>query len=104
MAVVRLEFFVHPPKIEHGVDLAHKMIKRHDLVQTELVEQLALASLSPTHHRPLPLLLPPRRRNHGSAPVSMSLLQHAPVNSWPYSRAALAPSPTQHLADGGALS
>jgi hypothetical protein len=81
MAVVGLKLLVDPPKIEHGVDLAREMIRRHHPIQIEFVEQLALASLPPPHHGPTPPLTPHPRRNHGSVVDSIRVLQHALLQS-----------------------
>ena len=55
--VVGRQFLVHPAEVEHGVDLAHQMIRRHHVVEVELVEELALpdlpaapSSLAPADH------------------------------------------------------
>src|SRR5271168_192306 len=52
--IVRRKLPVHPIKIENAVDLSHQMIRRHNLVEIERVEELTLSALSPSHHRPLP--------------------------------------------------
>src|SRR6185437_10456287 len=52
--VVRRKLLVHPIKIKDPVDLPDQMIRRHQLVEIERVEELTLSALSPSHHRPLP--------------------------------------------------
>src|ERR1700677_2921196 len=52
--VVRRKLLVHPIQVEDAVDLSNQMIRRHHLVEIERVEQLALPTLSLSHHRPLP--------------------------------------------------
>src|SRR5215472_10438664 len=54
------------------------MIGWHHLVEIEGVEELTLSPLSPPHHRPLPANRVEIQRNHGSAAVSMRVLQHNP--------------------------
>lgn len=51
--VVGPEFLVHPAEIQHRVDLAHQMIRRHHRVEIERVEELALPVL-PTPPSPNP--------------------------------------------------
>lgn len=45
-----------PVELQNSIDLAHKMIRRHHIVEIELIEKLALSVLSTTHHGPFPLL------------------------------------------------
>ena len=47
MNVVRFDFVVHSSEIEHRFDQVHEMNHRHDRVQTNLMERLALTSLPP---------------------------------------------------------
>ena len=78
VGVVGRQLLVHPAEIEHCVDPANQMIRRHHLVEVELVEELALPIFPPTHHRRTPLTTASARRNHGSHQFSMGVLQHIP--------------------------
>src|SRR6202040_58985 len=60
------------------------MIWWHHLVEIKRIKELALSTLLPPHHRPLPRIATSIRRNHGSSIVSMrvlQLLQHNPPES-----------------------
>ena len=52
--VVGRKLFVDPFQIENAVDLPDQMIRRYHLVEIKRIKELALAPLSPPHHRPLP--------------------------------------------------
>jgi hypothetical protein len=45
---------VHPRQTQDRIDLAHEMIGRNNVIQPELIEQLALIALPPPHHRQPP--------------------------------------------------
>src|SRR5262247_262277 len=64
--VVRCKFSTHPGQIEHGGDLAHKVIAWYHLVEPKLVEKLLLLVLQPPHHRSPPQRIVSERRNHRS--------------------------------------
>src|SRR5262249_31763075 len=64
--VVGCELSTHPGQIEHGGDLAHKVIARYHLVVPKLVEKLLLLVLQPPHHRSPPQRIVSERRNHPS--------------------------------------
>src|ERR1700720_3010441 len=51
------------------------MIWWHHLVEIKRIKELALSTLLPPHHRPLPRIATSIRRNHGSSIVSMRVLQ-----------------------------
>ena len=76
VGVVGRQLLVDPAQIEHRVDPANQMIRRHHLVEVELVEELALPIFPPPHHRRPPLTTASARRNHGSPQFSMGVLQH----------------------------
>ena len=40
--VIGRQLLVNPAEVEHGVDLAHEVVRRHHVVEIELVEELAL--------------------------------------------------------------
>ena len=46
---------MNPAEVEHGVDLAHEVVRRHHVVEIELVEELALLGL------PRPIIARPSR-------------------------------------------
>src|SRR5262249_38596959 len=52
--VVRCKLLVHPTQVEHRVDLPDQMIRGHYLVEIKRIKELALSTLSPPHHGPLP--------------------------------------------------
>src|SRR5499426_4084709 len=64
--VVGCKLSTHPGQIEHGGDLAHKVIARYHLVVPKLVEKLLLLVLQPPHHRSPPQRIVSERRNHRS--------------------------------------
>src|SRR5262245_36666013 len=64
--VVRCKFSTRPGQIEHGGDLAHKVIARYHLVVPKPVEKLPLLVLQPPHHRSPPQRIVSERRNHRS--------------------------------------
>src|SRR5262245_27265653 len=45
---------MHPRQIENHRDISHKMIVRNDIIEMKLIEQLALITLQPPHHRKTP--------------------------------------------------
>src|SRR3954470_17498100 len=51
--VVGCKLSTHPGQIEHGGDLAHKVIAWYHLVEPELVKKLLLLVLQLPHHRRL---------------------------------------------------
>ena len=51
VGVIGRQLLVHPAQIEHRIDPANQMVRRNNLVEVELVEQLPLPILSPPHHR-----------------------------------------------------
>jgi hypothetical protein len=53
---VRRKLGVHPRQIQNRIDLAHEMIGRNNVIEMELIEQLALIALQPPHHRKPPPL------------------------------------------------
>ena len=61
VGVVGRQLGVHPGQVQHGSDLAHAVIVRHDLIEAERIEQLPLIPVEPPHHRQ------PPRRHHLSA-------------------------------------
>src|SRR5665647_3970471 len=69
---------MHPTQIEHAIDLANQMVRRHNLVQIKGIKELALSILPPTHHATLPMMIDSVEWNHGSPCASMGLLQHNP--------------------------
>src|SRR5665647_3671379 len=72
---------MHPTQIEHAIDLANQMVRRHNLVQIKGIKELALSILPPTHHATLPMMIDSVEWNHGSPCASMGLLQHNRGNS-----------------------
>src|SRR5262245_40363740 len=64
--VVGCKLSTHPGQIEHGGDLAHKVIARYHLVVPKLVEKLLLLVLQPPHHRSPPQRIVSEPRNHRS--------------------------------------
>jgi hypothetical protein len=64
--VVGCKLSTHPGQIEHGGDLAHKVIAWYHLVEPELVKKLLLLVLQLPHHRPPPQRIVSERRNHSS--------------------------------------
>src|SRR5262245_30815935 len=64
--VVGCKLSTHPGQIEHGGDLAHKVIAWYHLVEPKLVEKLLLLVLQPPHHRSPPQRIVSERRNHRS--------------------------------------
>jgi hypothetical protein len=48
---------VHPIKIENAIDLPDQMIRRRYLVEIKRTKELALSTLSPSHHQPLPRII-----------------------------------------------
>ena len=54
MRVVSRKLLVNPTKIENAVNLAHQMVRWHDLVEIKSIKELALLALPSTHHEPLP--------------------------------------------------
>src|SRR5262245_59641230 len=42
---------MHPRQIENRRDISHEMIVRNDIIEMEPIEQLALITLQPPHHR-----------------------------------------------------
>src|SRR5262245_48910199 len=64
--VVGCKLSTHPGQIEHGGDLAHKVIAWYHLVVPKLVEKLLLLVLQPPHHRSPPQRIMSERRNHRS--------------------------------------
>src|SRR5262245_63081312 len=46
---------MHPRQIENRRDISHQMIVRNDIIEMELIEQLALITLQP------PIIAKPRR-------------------------------------------
>src|SRR5262245_798428 len=64
--VVGCKLSTHPGQIEHGRDLAHKVIAWYHLVVPKLVEKLLLLVLQPPHHRSPPQRIVSERRNHRS--------------------------------------
>src|SRR5665811_2172499 len=75
VAVVGLQFLVEVgQRSRHKhVDPSQKMVLRNAIIEAELVEQLALVSPLPTHHRPSSVADVLSRRNHRSAPISTPL-------------------------------
>src|SRR5262245_54165085 len=73
--VVGCKLSTHPGHIEHGGDLAHKVIARYHLVVPKLLEKLLLLVLQPQHHRSPPQRIVSERRNHRSQKASNGLLQ-----------------------------
>src|ERR1700720_4498784 len=70
------------------------MIWWHHLVEIKRIKELALSTLLPPHHRPLPRIATSIRRNHGSSIVSMrvlQLLQHNRPESGHYSAPSRCP-------------
>jgi len=51
VGVIGRQFLVHPAEVEHGIDLANQMIRRHHLVEVERVEELALPIFPTPHQR-----------------------------------------------------
>jgi len=45
---------MRPRQIENRRNISHEMIVRNDIIETELIEQLALITLQPPHHRKTP--------------------------------------------------
>src|SRR5262245_43419411 len=45
---------MHPRQIENRRDTSHEVIVRDDIIETEFIEQLALITLQPPHHRKTP--------------------------------------------------
>src|SRR5262245_29145802 len=45
---------MHPRQIENRRDISHEMIVRNDIIEMELIEQPALITLQPPHHRKTP--------------------------------------------------
>jgi hypothetical protein len=48
--IVRRQLRVHPRQIQNRIDLAHAMIGRNNVIEMELIEQLAVIALLPPHH------------------------------------------------------
>jgi len=61
---VRRKLRVHPRQIQSCIDLAHEMTGRNNVIEMELIKQLALIALQPPHHRKPPPLSMVRGRNH----------------------------------------
>src|SRR6516225_5467030 len=57
---------MHPRQIENRRNISHEMIVRNDIIETEFIEQLALITLQPPHHRKSPPLDVVRKRNQCS--------------------------------------
>jgi hypothetical protein len=68
--IVRRQLGVHPRQIQNRIDLAHQMIGRNNVVEMELIEQLALIALQPPHHRQPPPLNVVPARNQCSPPTA----------------------------------
>src|SRR5262245_16105642 len=83
--VVGCKLSTHPGQIEHGGDLAHKVIARYHLVGPKLVEKLLLLVLQPPHHRSPPQRIVSERRNHRSksqqraSATKSALLRHGKI-------------------------
>jgi hypothetical protein len=45
---------MHPRQIKNRRNASHEMIVRNDIIETEFIEQLALITLQPPHHRKTP--------------------------------------------------
>jgi hypothetical protein len=65
---------ITPAKVEHCVDPAKHMIGRHNLVEVERIEELALVSFTPPHHR----WPPPQASGLTVRLVLNGVLQHVP--------------------------
>ena len=82
--VVRRKLLVHPTEIEHRVDLADQMIRRHHLVEIERIKELALSILPPSHHRRLPLMTPQSNGITVRHRLNGSFATHSgPKRTWP---------------------
>src|SRR4029434_4545884 len=55
--VVRRELCMDPEKIQTGADLPTRVIARHDLIETERIEEPPLILIKPSHHRQSPPLI-----------------------------------------------
>ena len=55
VGVIGRQLLVYPAEVEHCIDRANQMIRRHNLVQVRLVEELPLPIFPPTHHPRTPL-------------------------------------------------
>jgi len=53
--IVRRKLGMHPRQVQNRIDLAHEMIGWNNVIEMELVEQLALITLQPPHHAQPPL-------------------------------------------------
>jgi hypothetical protein len=57
------------------------MVRRDNIIEIKIVEELALSVLLPTHHGAPPNPNASNRRNHGSQLTSSRVLQHNPPES-----------------------
>ena len=48
--IVRRQFRIYPPQVEHRGDLADRVIIRHSIGKTERVKKLPLIVVQPSHH------------------------------------------------------
>jgi hypothetical protein len=68
---VRRQFRSDPREVENRSDPPDLMVIRHYGLKIERIEQLALLTLAPSHHRTAPPMAASKQRNHGSRPPSI---------------------------------
>src|SRR5436190_11841268 len=72
---------MHPAEVEKAINLPNQMIGRNHRVEIKGIKELTLSVFPLPHHAPLPPMIDSSiKRNHGSASVSMGVLQHNPPN------------------------
>src|SRR5436190_5862415 len=68
---------MHPAEVEKAINLPNQMIGRNHRVEIKGIKELTLSVFPLPHHAPLPPMIDSSiKRNHGSASVSMGVLQH----------------------------
>src|SRR5436190_2452210 len=71
---------MHPAEVEKAINLPNQMIGRNHRVEIKGIKELTLSVFPLPHHAPLPPMIDSSiKPNHGSASVSMGVLQHNPV-------------------------